>query len=172
MHVLYNVFRLSLLFCGMMFPVYAWGNELFNSLQKYIDKGACPFECCTYRQWKVTRQTVLYDNPDSSKPIGLLKAGESVRGITGEVWSIPVEMTALHDIPQSNVKSGDVFYVLNYAGEGNWKVWHKGRFSSVHQEDVKLRKPKCEWWVKIVDSNGNMGWALSDGNFSGQDACG
>src|SRR6476661_2097404 len=25
----------------------------------YIDKGACPFECCTYRQWSVKQPTAV-----------------------------------------------------------------------------------------------------------------
>jgi hypothetical protein len=26
----------------------------------YVDKGACPFECCTYRAWRTEKNTVAY----------------------------------------------------------------------------------------------------------------
>ena len=28
--------------------------------RNYEDRGACPFECCTYREWSVEEDTVLY----------------------------------------------------------------------------------------------------------------
>jgi hypothetical protein len=41
----------------------------------YIDKGACPFEGCTYRTWKTKRTTVAYARPDRrSEIVGKFKA--------------------------------------------------------------------------------------------------
>jgi hypothetical protein len=49
---------------------------------------ACPFECCVYRVWNTTADTVAYAKPDkNAKMVGLLKAGTTVEAITGEVHS-------------------------------------------------------------------------------------
>jgi hypothetical protein len=58
---------------------------------KYIDKGACPFECCIYRAWHAKVDTVIYSRPNkNAKVVGMLKAGAIVEAITGEVHTSPV----------------------------------------------------------------------------------
>ena len=55
----------------------------------YLDRGACPFECCTYQRWTVAKDTVAYAEPNKgSKRMGLFKKGSRVRGLTGEVRTI------------------------------------------------------------------------------------
>src|SRR4030095_1286133 len=45
----------------------------------YVDKGACPFECCTYRRWKTEKTTTAYAQPDrKAKVVGKFKAGSRV----------------------------------------------------------------------------------------------
>ena len=40
----------------------------------FLDRGACPFECCTYGRWKVTKDTVAYDKPNKkARRVGVLK---------------------------------------------------------------------------------------------------
>lgn len=34
----------------------------------FEDHGACPFECCTYREWTVEEPTVLYRERDVRSP--------------------------------------------------------------------------------------------------------
>jgi hypothetical protein len=161
-----------MLLCCMINPAFAFAGETFNPQQIFIDKGVCPFECCTYRQWKVKKTTILYDKPEGTQQIAILNPGDSVKGMTGEVRSIPVKMRATHNISMTDIKADDIFYVINYIGEGSWKIWHKEKFTTVHQADVKITKPETTWWVKVKDAKGNIGWSLSDGNFSNQDACG
>ena len=36
----------------------------------YIDKGACPFECCTYREWVAHTDVTLLESPNGKKVVG------------------------------------------------------------------------------------------------------
>ena len=136
----------------------------------FIDKGACPFECCTYREWVANREISLLDQPNGKKVVAQLHKGEKVRGVTGEVHSIPMRAIAKHDDPQTGLKAGDVIYVLHYEGEGFWKVWHKGKL--IETGDVPEKGPRSTWWVQIKTASGAVGWAISHSNFDNQDACG
>ena len=49
----------------------------------YVSKGACPFECCTYREWTANRDLVLTDHPDG-KPIARFRKHEVVSALAGE----------------------------------------------------------------------------------------
>lgn len=137
----------------------------------FIDVGACPFECCTYRQWTVVKRVAVFDRPKGEKLVETLYNGDIVRGLTGEVISVPVSMKADRDVPDTPIKKGDTFYVLHYDGEGYWKVWLDGKITFVHESVMDFPKPKAEWWVKIKDSHGTVGWALSKSNFAHQDVC-
>jgi hypothetical protein len=37
--------------------------------QPFIDRGACPFECCTYRSWDVTEPTVVRKAMNERSPV-------------------------------------------------------------------------------------------------------
>ena len=50
----------------------------------YIDKGACPFECCTYREWVARTDVTLLDSPNGKKVVGQTKKGEKVLAIRGK----------------------------------------------------------------------------------------
>ncbi len=100
-----------------------------------------------------------------------LPKGEVVTGLTGEVISTPIATKADRDIPETPIHKGDTFYVLHYDGEGYWDAWFRGRITLVHESVLDFPKPKAKWWVKIKDSHGNLGWALSHRNFAHQDAC-
>jgi hypothetical protein len=52
----------------------------------YVDKGACPFECCTYREWRAEKPTRLYADPNADSPfVGVAEKGIFVKAETGEV---------------------------------------------------------------------------------------
>ena len=157
----------------------------------YVDKGACPFECCTYRTWSVTKQTRLYVEPDThSRKLSLLKAGESVQAITGEVHSTPVRFTVTQD--HDSYKVGDVLWVYTYSGEGAFGVWRNG---ALEGEDLEFSPyggtngKRCEvsghgcwgilerelnivWWVKVKTKADTQGWSNQPEHFGNKDACG
>ena len=137
----------------------------------FVDAGACPFECCTYRQWTVHDSLNLLDRPNGTRVIGFARRGETVQGLTGEVISTPVAVKADREIPDTPIKPGDTFYVLHYEGEGDWKIWFRGETTSVDQSFVDVPRPKAEWWVKVKKRDGVVGWTLSNGQFLHQDAC-
>ncbi|HJT07243.1 MAG TPA: hypothetical protein VJ747_09970 [Stellaceae bacterium] len=163
----------------------------------FIDAGACPFECCTYREWFADRDITLWDRPNSTQIVAHLRKDDAVDGLTGEVHSIPLRVTAGTDLPLTAIgpavagnaeapdmiKAGDVFYVLHYAGEGVWKVWHRGKVAELEVADETgtaakpspaswPRRLKSTWWVQVRTRQGVVGWTVSKGNFRNQDQCG
>jgi hypothetical protein len=138
----------------------------------YIDKGACPFECCTYREWVAHTDVTLLDSPNGKKVVGRIKKGEKVLALTGEVHSAPLRVIAQHDYPDAGVKTGDAIYILHYEGEGYCKVWHDGNVVDVENFD-EAGKQKITWWVKLKTRSGAIGWTVEHGlSFGNKDACG
>jgi hypothetical protein len=138
----------------------------------YIDKGACPFECCTYREWIARTDVTLLDSPNGKKVVGRIKKGERVLALTGEVHSVPLRVIAQHDDSDAGVKAGDTIYILHYEGEGYYKVWHDGKVVDVENFSDKAAQPKATWWVKLKARSGAIGWTVEHSNFGNQDACG
>lgn len=142
----------------------------------YIDKGACPFEGCTYRTWVAKKEVHLVSRPGSRKTVGVVQAGERVVGITGEVHSIPILVHAADNIPDPDkpdqvlIPKGKPFYVIHYLGEGYWLCWYDGQLTEVENFSDRRPFPKATWWVEVRTSSGLIGWAISDGNFDGQDS--
>lgn len=151
----------------------------------YIDKGACPFECCTYGEWSVIRDTDLYSAVDGKTLVATAKAQTKVKGVTGEVHVIPTKVTVLEK--HGPYKRGDIIYILTEEGEGHYKIWNNGEISSdgdIYQlfdnGSPKLRaywgkpdgKPQSTWWVKIQLPDGKVGWTKETKNFGNIDSCG
>jgi hypothetical protein len=151
--------------------VYASHSEESAPPNPFVDIGACPFECCEYRSWTAANKVGLLDKPDDGQIVGYLDEGEIVEGVTGYVISNPVATKANRDIPETRIKTGDIFYVLHYDSIGYWKVWFQGEITFVHENVVPIPWFASKWWVKIKKNNGLEGWALSDKNFLHQDAC-
>ena len=148
----------------------------------YIDKGACPFECCTYREWNVVKPTLVRKSMSDTAPISFrLKAGEKVFGMTGVVITtqpgiVRALKTAVMGERSVPVKKGEQVYVLTNLGEGFAKVWFKGRiFQGEPYDDSTfkfIRQPKSIWWVKIKNRGGRIGWSRQPENFGNMDQCG
>jgi hypothetical protein len=138
----------------------------------YIDKGACPFECCTYREWVARTDVTLLDVPNGKAVVGQIKKDEKVLALTGEIHSVPLAVVARKDYLEAGVEAGDTIYLLHYVGEGFWKVWHLGNVFEIDDLPGKAPKPKTTWWVKLKTSSGVIGWAIDHRNFENQDACG
>lgn len=146
----------------------------------FLDKGACPFECCTYRDWTVDRATTIRSAMSDGSSIAFrLRKGERVKGMTGVViTSQPGQVRVLKQtkIGRFNAKPGDILYLLTYQGEGFHKVWFRGRTSSEETYDTALfrpiSEPKAVWWVKVRNSRGKIGWSREPENFGNKDQCG
>ncbi len=112
------------------------------------------------------------------------------------VRTVPNRVQVVYD--HKGYKTGDVFFILNYVGEGFAKVWFQGE---IREEDIaalpsggfhhpkataaKLQIPdaKCwwnvesaerqsTWWVKVKTTTGLVVWTISNGNFDNQDVLG
>lgn len=126
----------------------------------FIDPGACPFECCTYREWSVKADTQLFEKIQSKKKIGQAQKGTFVTALTGEVHTVPLKM-----------KEG--FYLLTYEGEGFWKIWQNGKVKSEVKKNWKSeQRPQSTWWVQIKLPDGKIGWTQEVKNFGNMDSCG
>ncbi|MEP6703647.1 MAG: hypothetical protein ABJB34_02465 [Acidobacteriota bacterium] len=146
----------------------------------YIDKGACPFECCTYRRWDVLKPTLVRSAMKDTAPVSFpLKPREKVLGMTGVVITTqPGIVRALKNTTLNNVllKRGDELFLLTNLGEGFSKIWFKGRIFEGDPNDEStyktIREGKAIWWVKIKNRKGQIGWSRQPENFGNVDQCG
>jgi hypothetical protein len=164
----------------------------------YEDIGACPFECCTYRDWTATaRVTLLSDRQTGSGTAFVAQPGDRVRAITGVVITTqpgraqvdrPVDLWTtegtIHVVP------GDTLYLLTYHGEGAFTAWFKGHlydqvdaamFTTVNGACASqpekcygrvIEKPVSEWWARVKSQKGVTGWTREPEKFSNKDRCG
>lgn len=147
----------------------------------YKDFGACPFECCTYRQWIAKKNLVLYKKMGDKSPVAFkVRKGEKVTGVTGVVITNvagKAEVLKTRTLESSKVQltKGDTLFLLTYLGEGWYRFWYKGKFfeEDGYADGIKiLSQPKAVWWVKIKNRKGQIGWTKSSNEFDNQDQCG
>jgi len=155
----------------------------------FYDWGACPFECCTYRQWTANAPTAVLNARRGNAPAAFqLKAGDTVEGLTGVVVTTRAgtakvfRATTLGE-RQIKVSPGDQLLLLHYQGEGYWKFWFRGHISSDQLADINDQAPDSEldlrivthpltvWWVKVRNSRGKEGWTEQTDHFDHMDAC-
>lgn len=144
----------------------------------FEDHGACPFECCVYREWFAKGDIkILKDRKEGSHVAFEIKEGERVTALTGVVVTTKPGMAKVRKaivIKDLRVNSGETVYLLTYRGEGVYAVWYQGRF--VENIDVMenieiFNKPKSVWWVKIKNKKGQTGWTNEPGKFGNKDRC-
>jgi hypothetical protein len=155
----------------------------------YENHGACPFECCTYRQWTVERDTDVYGDYRATTPVAFrLKRGEKVVALTGVVVTtklgVGVVTAAIH--PNRDVKPGDRLDVIHHLGEGHWKYWFNGHFGEDEMQSAAVCRsargrsfceiemitaPETIWWAKIRTVQGREGWTRDTQHFGNIDAC-
>lgn len=146
----------------------------------YYDRGACPFECCTYREWRANKATVLYAEMREGSAVAFrVKKGERVKGITGVVITTKagrLKVTRATMLDDYSLKPGELLYLLTYTGEGYYNTWYKGKIFSYalyENPDLKLiNEPTSIWWVKIRNRAGKIGWTKLPENFDNKDSCG
>lgn len=154
----------------------------------FYDWGACPFEGCTYRQWKAVRPVSVWAGRNHHRAAFTIKAGEWVTGLTGVVITahsgiskVLVPMT-LGEQTTVSVSPGDLLYTLHYLGEGYDLFWFKGRtyadqISGEPGPDPPspgatiqiLSRPQYDWWVKVRNGKGQVGWTDQTGGFTNMD---
>ncbi|MDX1921137.1 MAG: hypothetical protein SFU25_10435 [Candidatus Caenarcaniphilales bacterium] len=108
----------------------------------------------------------------------MLKKGSKQSPITGEVYTVPFPIKIISNY--QNYRAGEKIYLLTYQGEGQFKIWYKGRVIDgqgnlpVEEIFVNGKFPqdyKSTWWVKFRLHNGQQGWTKQTENFDGFDRC-
>lgn len=162
--------------------------------------GACPYECCVYREWTAESDVPLRGEPDSAAAvIASFRPGESFDADTGFVRVTAPEVVVMTDTVGAYgtvaggggdggilLQPGDTLLLLSYAGEGYWnaargadrvqvpEVWtgdDGAPYGGVRAE--RLGDYDSEWWVHGRAADGREGWFRSDRVDIGHaDACG
>jgi hypothetical protein len=160
----------------------------------YRSIGACPFECCTYREWTTRMPVQLVESIGSTKVIAEIPSGVKVQGVTGEVHLDAEPYVALENL--GALKAGDVIFLLDNEGEGYVNYWFNGKLKPPLGLDEGLamysyesclthtgpgacslrklhpqKKFRNDWWVRVKTADGREGWALNTGQFGNIDAC-
>lgn len=175
----------------LLIGLFLSGNAFAQSPKvPYKDVGACPFECCGYGDWTANKATVLYKQMSEKSAVAFrVTRREKVTGVTGVVITSKAgtvkvlkdytakEFSADLTKPANEIfiKSGEVFYVLTSLGEGFHQLWYKGKFFQdeiYNEKNMKiLTMPVADWWVKIKNRKGQIGWTKLPENFDNKDGC-
>ena len=161
-----------------------------------MERGVCPFECCTYGRWRALAEIPVYAaEADTSRVAFRLRRSEEFTARTGNVHVDPVGLAVARDTitltpPQDSkpirLSPGDTVQVLSPVGEGFFRQRVKGRvveaegFWAMTRIGAKrpvgelLRRPAWSWWVQVENAKGQSGWLAMDsirGKIWGADAC-
>jgi len=161
-----------------------------------VERGVCPFECCTYGRWRALADMPAYATEgDTSRIAYRLPRGEEFTARTGNVHLDPVGLAVARDTltltpPGDSVPvhlaSGDTVQVLSPVGEGFFRVrvrgrvveaegfWAMTRPGRTRPVGELLRRPGWSWWVEVENAKGQTGWlAMSElsGKIWGADSC-
>jgi hypothetical protein len=155
----------------------------------YVDRDACPFEGCAYREWTARKSAIVYDTwEEKRRQVARISVGEKVTGLTGVVITFrPGVIRMDRDLPEQHLTRGDTILTYTYKGEGFAAVWFKGIFYS--EFDISFTKwpdgggcggahcaatytdlGKITWWAQVRLSSGRMGWVdMGEAEFDGMD---
>jgi hypothetical protein len=142
----------------------------------FIRKGACPFECCGYTEWALRDSAVVVTEPRRGA-VAAFVLPDSTRFMadSGFVRVTDVQLIVVGDtIDQRPYAAlflpGDTMVVLDYVGEGHWKVFYKDRivevegFWGAEQPGLPvaemLGRYSSEWWAHITMKDARKGWLL------------
>lgn len=158
-----------------------------------IQNPACPGECCSFKEWLVTEDTILFDKIKGENKIGLAKKNEHVLGITGEIHTGPKAVVVINEEPDIDFinditydnkftkdfkfKIGEILYIYDYLGEGYQNFLLRGKMVSAFIQPTQMCLfPSKKCWSLYVEKDEeqfeDIWWVkvkLSDGNIGWTD---
>ena len=164
--------------------------------------GACPFECCVYRDWVAEAQVVVRAEPDTGARIVVaVPAGDRLLADTGFVRITSAQLIVVSDAVEANrhrsgerwssqpdtLVAGDTLLLLEPLGEGYSMLARGDELYSAQQfwpaEDGwqpyggargrTVGTHAAEWWAHVTTAEGAQGWIDAYASELGNvDACG
>jgi hypothetical protein len=160
----------------------------------FDEDGACPFQCCTYRDWTVDWATDIHADARDDSPVAFHVAlNDTVTALTGVVSTTKVgRATTSRQVTVGTkrlaVAAGQPIYLLRNVGGGDWKIWVNGvtdeqyipsqgyctadKQASDECALTVVEQPEIVWWAKVRDALGRDGWTREVDHFGNIDACG
>lgn len=161
----------------------------------FEDVGACPFEGCTYREWRANAPVEVRAGRTRTAPIAFsVNAGERVTALGGVVVTTRpgrVEFDEPQEVPvpggSIRIGPGQELYLLTYEGEGFSKAWFGGRvyggvdisgFAGGGCTGVSpcrgriVEQWQRDWWVQVRNAARMVGWTSEPEKFDNKDALG
>lgn len=145
--------------------------------------GACPFEGCVYGTWTTSDETTIYAaSGDTTSAAFTVPAGTALEASDGFVLvtrlgeAVAARSTSIYIGPEAErpVAAGDTLWVLDYEGEGSFRVWHNGTlaFSGAGADAAapgedgpalrRVTEPETQWWARVTAPGGRSGWLWMD----------
>jgi hypothetical protein len=157
----------------------------------YYDWGACPFECCTYREWEAEKSVTAHsERSEASARAFSVAKGEKIRAVTGVVVTTRPGIVRIRSAgkygysktgapePQLSLQPGETIYTLHYEGEGSYLFWYEGKTYSdgIGEGDDNgpfdvVSQPEYVWWAKLKNTAGKVGWTKDIDAFAHVDRC-
>lgn len=164
--------------------------------------GACPFECCIYRDWIAEGTVVVRAEPRSgASVVTTLPAGARFEADTGFVRITGIQLVVVSRPVEAwmhqpgrrdggrpdTIPAGDTLLVLEHLGEGHVMMTHGDDLVSAEQfwpspegwtpyggpKGTVLGEHAAEWWARVRTAEGVTGWIDAYGSELGNvDACG
>lgn len=136
----------------------------------YVAHGVCFGEGgCPWKHWRASGPVDVRASADSTSPvIATLAAGDWVEALDGFDRFIP--RRGVVRIADQGLEVGDVIYLLETEGEGDFSIWSHGALHSWHWPDdpdttpvqwdsePDNSAPTMGWWVKIKLADDRIGW--------------
>lgn len=137
---------------------------------------SCPFEGgCAFGRWLACERLPVRRSPDAASSLAFhLRPGQHFQAVRAQMVVTRLgEATIEH--PYDHARFGGASFpvgtrvvLLDYLGEGAYRVWAAGRYWAVEEfwqlgpspraPGRKLRAPRMTWWVQVDDGTGRRGW--------------
>ena len=165
-----------LLWCGLT-PSVGQNKTMAPPTLPYVDEGACPGEYCRYGPWTARKSVTVYDTWQAERRrIAQISVGEKVVARTGLVITAkPGVIRMDRDLPEQNLKRGEIVLTYAYRGEGYSAVWFQGKYypefdisftkwpdgsgcGGAHCAATYTDLGKKTWWAQVRLLSGMTGW--------------